>query len=78
MALGEAGSLYVGAALPDLLSMDCSQGLSAKNPRGYFLLHHAKYCFLRGQMDGSYRARSRAHPSLYVCAVTVTVGKCGA
>lgn len=88
MALGEAGSLYLGAALPDLLSTDtprdpCLQALFPKAclPR---TLVATFSCIMPSLFSSKrtngwvYRARSQAHLSLYVCAVAVTVGKCGA
>lgn len=75
MALGEAGSLYLGAALPDLLSMDtprdpvskpCFPRLVCQEPS--WLLYHAKYCFLlRGQMARSIEPEGRPIcPFMYV------------
>lgn len=84
VALGEAGSLYLGAAIPDLLSTDTPRDPVSKPcfPRLVFqesswLLSpvSCQVLFSSKRKNGwVYRARSQAHLSLYVCAVTVTVG----
>lgn len=89
IALGEAGSLYTGAALPDPLFRatprdPVTDRLFPKaclpRPLMATLVYQAKYPFLllRGQMAGPTAPEARPTCPLYIGAVTVTVGKCGA
>lgn len=88
MALGQTGSLDLGAALPDLLSTDtprdpvskpCFPRLVCQEPSWLLSPVSCQVLFSSKRTNGwVFRAISQAHLSLYVCVVTVTVGKCGA